>query len=144
MLTYAEAANELDGPFDQVYSYLDQIRSRAGMPAVDRAKYGTKESLRELIRRERCIELAGEGVRRADILRWKDTNGKMLAETLLNGPLNRITGTINYSETDPYKRAVISGEALIEKRQFAAKNRYLPIPQTSRDKNPNLAQNPGY
>ena len=144
LLTYAEAANELDGPSDQVYSYLDQIRSRAGMPAVDRAKYSTKESLRELIRRERCIELAGEGVRRADILRWKDTNGKMLAETLLNGPLNRITGTINYSETDPYKRAVISGEALIENRQFAAKNRYLPIPQTSRDKNPNLAQNPGY
>ncbi|WP_075558493.1 RagB/SusD family nutrient uptake outer membrane protein [Parabacteroides timonensis] len=144
LLTYAEAANELDGPSDQVYSYLDQIRSRAGMPAVDRAKYSTKESLRELIRRERCIELAGEGVRRADILRWKDTNGKMLAETLLNGPLNRITGTINYSETDPYKRAVINGEALIENRQFAVKNRYLPIPQTSRDKNPNLAQNPGY
>ena len=59
-----------------------------------------KKTLRELIRRERCIELAGEGLRRADILRWKDAAGKMLAETLLNGPLNRIVGTIDYNETD--------------------------------------------
>ena len=98
----------------------------------------------ELIRRERCIELAGEGLRRADILRWKDAAGKMLAETLLNGPLNRIVGTIDYNETDPYKRAVVTGKDLIENREFAAKNRYLPIPQDSMDKNPNLKQNSGY
>ena len=144
LLTYAEAANELDGPSAQVYEYLDQIRTRAGMPVVDRAKYSTKEKLRELIRRERAVELAGEGLRRADLLRWKDANNKMLAETLLNGKLNRITGTINYSETDPYKRAVVKGEGFIENRQFAAKNRYLPIPQTSMDKNPKLKQNSGY
>lgn len=145
LLTYAEASNELDGPSAQVYEYLDQIRTRAGMKPVDRNKYGTKESLRELIRRERCVELAGEGLRRADILRWKDASGKRLAETLLNGELNRITGTINYSETDPYKRAVISDKrAFIENRQFVEKNRYLPIPQGSIDKNPNLKQNTGY
>ena len=145
LLTYAEASNELDGPSAQVYAYLDQIRTRAGMKAVDRSKYSTKETLRELIRRERCVELAGEGLRRADILRWKDANGKRLAETLLNGDLNRIKGTINYSESDPYKRAVISTEKVsIEKRQFAEKNRYLPIPQGSIDKNPNLKQNAGY
>ena len=144
LLSYAEAENELNGPSAQVYDYLDQIRTRAGMPVVDRARYSTKETLRELIRRERCIELAGEGLRRADILRWKDAAGKMLAETLLNGPLNRIVGTIDYNETDPYKRAVVTGKDLIENREFAAKNRYLPIPQDSMDKNPNLKQNSGY
>ena len=145
LLSYAEAANELDGPSAQVYDCLDQIRTRAGMPAVDRAKYSTKETLRELIRRERCVELAGEGLRRADILRWKDANGKRLAETLLNGNLDRITGTINYDESDPYKRAVISSvRTTIETRQFTERNRYLPIPQGSIDKNPNLEQNPGY
>ena len=97
-----------------------------------------------MIRRERCIELAGEGLRRADILRWKDAAGKMLAETLLNGPLYRIVGTIDYNETDSYKRAVVTGKDLIENREFAAKNRYLPIPQDSMDKNPNLKQNSGY
>lgn len=145
LLSYAEAANELDGPSAQIYDYLDQIRSRAGMKAVDRTKYSTKETLRELIRRERCVELAGEGLRRADILRWKDASGKRLAETVLNGDLQRITGKINYSETDPYKRAVISTEkAFIETRQFVEKNRYLPIPQGSLDKNPKLKQNNGY
>lgn len=144
LLTYAEASNELDGPSAKVYDYLDQIRTRAGMPVVDRVKYSTKETLRELIRRERSVELAGEGLRRADILRWKDSNGKRLAETLLNGNLYRITGTINYDESDPSKRATVSDKALIETRSFNDKNRYLPIPQSSIDKNPNLKQNPGY
>ena len=47
-----------------------------------------------MIRRERSIELAGEGLRRADILRWKDASGKMVAETVLNAPLESFTGTI--------------------------------------------------
>lgn len=144
LLSYAEAENELNGPSAQVYDYLDQIRTRAGMPVVDRAKYASKEQLRELIRRERAVEFAGEGLRRADILRWKDANNKMLAETVLNGTLNRISGTIDYKETDPYKRVVVKGSEFIENRQFAAKNRYLPIPQGSIDKNPKLEQNPGY
>jgi len=32
----------------------------------------------------------------------------------------------------------------IEERTFQDFNRYLPIPQSARDKNPNLSQNPGY
>ncbi len=145
MLTYAEAENELNGPSENVYKVLNRIRNRAEMPDVDRAKYNTQTTLRELIRRERTIELAGEGFRRADILRWKDESGKMLAFKVLNGPLTRITGTINYEETDPEKRAVIAPETeVIENRTFQEHNRYLPIPQDARDKNPKLEQNPGY
>lgn len=146
LLSFAEVENELNGPSDAVYKALDQIRIRVGMPIVNRGKYGTKETLRELIRRERTIELAGEGLRKADILRWKDSDGKMLAEKVMNGNLSRITGTINYNEDDPYKRAVIEpgGSSLIETRKFAPYNRYLPIPQSSIDKNPNLKQNTGY
>lgn len=149
LLTYAEAKNELSGPSDDIYEVLDQIRLRAGMPAVDRNKYASKETLRELIRRERGVELAGEGVRRADIVRWKDASGKMVAETVMNGDLLRVVGTINYDEPNPYKRAVIDTKASlssrkIETRKFGPHNRYLPIPQTSRDKNPKLEQNPGY
>ena len=62
----------------------------------------------------------------------------------LNGDLLRVTGTINYGESEPTKRAEITGTAVIETRQFSSRNRYLPIPQTSMDKNPNLKQNPGY
>ena len=144
LLTYAEAENELNGPSAEIYGMLDQIRTRAGMPKVDQGKYSSKETLRELIRRERSIELAGEGLRRADILRWKDASGKMVAETVLNIPLNSFTGTINYVETDPYKRAVISGVELVESREFAPHNRYLPIKQDALDKNKQLKQNDSY
>lgn len=116
---------------------------------MDREKYASKETLRRLIRRERGVELAGEGVRRADILRWKDDNGKMVAETVLNGVLERVVGTVNYAETDPTKRAEIDTNApatdkKIEDRVFKVHNRYNPIPQGAIDNNPNLEQNPGY
>ncbi len=143
LLSYCEAANELGGPAETIYGYLDQIRQRVGMPKVDRAKYASKDKLRELIRRERTVELAGEGLRRADILRWKE-NGKMLAEKVMNGDLLRITGTVNHDEADPTMRATVTGTAKIETRQFTSRNRYLPIPQGSIDKNPNLKQNTGY
>ena len=145
LLTYAEAENELNGPSAKVYDLLNQIRNRVGMPDVDQSKYGTQSSLRELIRRERSVELAGEGLRRADILRWKDANGKMVAETVLNGPLTRIIGTVDHSGTDPYTRATITRtDELIENRSFAVHNRYLPMAQSDMDANPNLKQNPGY
>mgnify|MGYP000130521264 FL=1 len=145
LLTYAEAENELNGPSAIVYDLLDQVRLRAGHKAVDRSKYGTQATLRELIRRERTIEFAGEGLRRADILRWKDESGKMIAEKVLNGKLTRIVGTVDYNGTDPYTRATITGtDEFIENRSFKVTNRYLPIPQKARDANPNLEQNDGY
>lgn len=145
LLTYAEAENELNGPSAKVYDLLNQIRNRVGMPDVDQSKYGTQSTLRELIRRERSVELAGEGLRRADILRWKDANGKMVAETVLNEPLTRIIGTVDHSGTDPYTRATITRtDELIENRSFAVHNRYFPMAQSDMDANPNLKQNPGY
>ena len=43
-----------------------------------------------------------------------------VAETVLNAPLESFTGTINYDEKDPYKRAVISGVELVENRSFSS------------------------
>ena len=150
LLSWAEAENELNGPSAEVYNKLNQIRARVGMPEVDQAKYGTQATLRELIRRERGVELAGEGLRRADIVRWKDASGKMVAETVLNGTLERKVGTVSMdASVDPEMRAMIdvnasSTEKFIETRKFATYNRYFPIPQTSMDKNPQLTQNDGY
>lgn len=150
LLTYCEASNELNGPSAQVYAYLNKIRQRAGMPKVDEAKYNTKDKLRELIRRERSVELAGEGLRRDDILRWKDSSGKMVAETVMNGTLERRMGTVNMDATvDPGMRATINvnasaEEKKIEDRTFKTTNRYLPIPQGARDANQKLTQNDGY
>lgn len=146
LLTWCETENELNGPSVQIYTYLDMIRNRVGMPDVDQSSYNTKAKLRELIRRERGAELAGEGLRRADIQRWKGTDGQSLAMKLMNGELTRITGTINYSETEPGKRAVVNRDKrdMIETRNYTAANRYFPIPQDKIDKNPKLTQNEGY
>ncbi len=150
LLTLAEAENELNGPSDVVYGALDRIRTRVGMPVVDRDKYSTKETLRTLIQRERGVELAGEGLRRADIVRWKTEDGKMLAEKVLNGPLYRRVGSVNTDPSvDQFKRATIdvnasSQDRFIENREFKPHNRYYPIPQSSRDNNTKLTQNEGY
>ena len=145
MLSRAEALNELNGPSEEVYTLIDQLCTRAGMPMVDRAKAATKETLREVIRRERSVELAGEGFRRADIVRWKDASGKMVAETVLNGNLTRITGTVDMKGTNPETRATIADERdVIEDRAFKPEFRYWPIPQSAIDRNPKLKQNAGY
>lgn len=150
LLTYAEAENELNGPSISVYDALDEIRERVGMPAVDRTKYASKDKLRELIQRERAVEFAGEGLRRADILRWKTADGKMLAEKVLNGKLLRVVGSVTMDASiSPEMRALINPNAqveerMIEERIFKPFHRYLPIPLGAIDKNPKLTQNDGY
>lgn len=149
LLTWAEAENELNGPSQAVYDKINQVRERVGMPDVDQAKYATKETLRELIHRERGVEFAGEGIRRADILRWKTADGKMLATKVLNGRLERRVGTVDATVSDPEMRATIRQDAdpselLIENRTFNDYNRYFPFSQSDIDKNPKLEQNEGY
>ena len=65
---------------------------------------------------------------------------------VMNGPLTRITGTINYKETEPGKRAIINPDKreIIETRTYKVYNRYFPIPQNNIDNNPKLTQNEGY
>lgn len=147
----AECNVELNENLSEALDLIDQLRQRGGHIKVDRSKYNTQDKIRELVRRERTIELAGEGLRRQDILRWKDKNGKMVAETVMNGPLYHMVGTIDYSEPDPTRRAVITPaselqekDRLIENRKFEPYMRYWPIPQAQLEKNPKLVQNPGY
>ncbi len=144
LLTWAEAENELAGPSESVYDKLNQIRQRVGMPKVDKAKYATKDALRKLIQRERGVELAGEGVRRADIFRWD------IAKDVLEGTLVCRKGTVSMdSSVDPEMRATIDlnaspSDVKIEERHYQKHHRYLPLGQGLYDKNPKLVQNPGY
>lgn len=138
LLSKAEALIELNRDFDEVYRLINQVRQRAGMPEVDRSKYATQASLRELLRRERRVEFAFEGLRRSDIVRWG------IAKDVLNGPVYATNyGTVLMDTSIPQEeRAVIrTGEenrVVLEIRSF--KNIYLPIPQSELDRNPNLTQ----
>ena len=67
LLNAAEAYNEAEGPA-KAYSYINEVRARAGMPAYADM---SQSELRERIRNERRIELAFEDHRFFDVRRWK-------------------------------------------------------------------------
>lgn len=113
LLSYAEAKNEVSGPDATIYAALDDVRDRAGMPAVNQAVYNDKAKLRELIRNERRIELAGEGQRFWDIRRWN------IGQTVMKTP---------YDITN----------SPVQTRVWQAKFVLMPYPQSALDKNPNL------
>lgn len=142
LLTLAEAKIELGQIDGEMYDAIDQIRERAGMPKVDRTKYASQTKLRELIRRERRVEFAFEGLRRYDIVRWG------IAKEVMNGDaLGCKQGTI-LNDTYPngdHKLNLDGGYFFVETRTFEDKHVLFPIPQIAIDKNPNLLpNNPGY
>lgn len=72
-LNYTEAMIEYD-PSNLDYQYWDELRARAGLPPIKSVYPGIEEDqnmLREMIRRERNIELAFESFRFFDVRRWQ-------------------------------------------------------------------------
>ena len=116
LLMYAEAQNEAVGPDQSVYDAINEIRDRVVMAHV--AEGLSQDEMREVIRLERKVELAGEGHRWFDLKRWGIYNEVMQA---VDEP-GRGTGILK-----------IPDHQLI-----------WPFPQTEIDINPNLDQNPGY
>ncbi|WP_104384396.1 RagB/SusD family nutrient uptake outer membrane protein [Sphingobacterium sp. HMA12] len=137
LLTYAEAKIESASIDNSVYDAIDAVRQRAGMPKVDRSIYANQTTLRELVRRERRVELALEGLRWFDIKRWKI--GPQVRE-------GKVYGT-RLGTVDPTNGALLlTGEHVeAESRTFSSERDYLwPIPRKETDVNRNLTQNPGY
>lgn len=128
LLNYVEALVELDDYNNpDVVKYLNEIRSRATMPNVNTTVYNTKEKLRELVRRERRVELAFEGVRYYDIRRWG------IFEQVMNG---QVTGAIDPSTNQPVNVEVRSAKA--------NRDMIWPVPQKELLANPKMDQNPNY
>ncbi|WEA00568.1 RagB/SusD family nutrient uptake outer membrane protein [Mucilaginibacter sp. SJ] len=139
LLGYLESQLESGAPITQ--SLLDQtinkVRGRAAvkMPAVTTTD---KDALRTIIRRERHIEFAFEGLRYYDCLRWgiigSENNRQFTGMKLTNSP-----STYTQFPVDA------NGFYLYKKRAFiTGKNELWPIPQSEMQINPNLKQNPGY
>lgn len=145
ILNAAEALNEAQGP-DAAYSYINQIRSRAGMPNYSGM---TQEELRKRIRNERRIELSFEDHRMWDLRRWKAYEGVTLSnetskpryEQLLNLYGVKITGTdVENAPIFTYGKA-----ETVNTRVFnSPKNYYFPIPDADVKRCPALGQNPGW
>jgi hypothetical protein len=127
LLDYAEALIESgDYQNPDVYTYVNMIRHRAGMPDVDETVYNTQDKLRELVRRERMVEFSFEGPRLYDIRRWK------IGSTVLTGS---VLGAV-----DP----ATGKNVVVEQRVFNSKDFLWPIPLTEITSNPNMTQNAGW
>ncbi len=131
LLMYAEAMNELGKMDEAVWNKtIRPLRERAGFTDAPSLIYPTEGNMQTIIRRERRVELAMEGLRIFDILRWKT------AENVLNG----------YPHGAQFGEASIdNGYIRLEKRSFNPERDYLwAVPLSQKDLNPNLGQNPGY
>jgi len=117
LLLYAEAQNELGNTANAIAA-INQVRNRAGVAPLP-SNMSQQEIRTHLREYERPVELAMEGIRWLDLLRWDDMNPGYIKETFIRH--NR-RAAANYS--DKYK--------------------YYPIPQQDMNTNPNLVQNPGY
>jgi hypothetical protein len=137
LLIYAEAKIEAGQIDDSVYEAIDAVRTRAAMPKTNRAVYATQTALRELIRRERRVELALEGLRWFDIKRWK-IGPDVMTKPVLGARLGKVDVLSG--------KLTLTGEHVkAEDRTFDPGKNYLwPIPQSEIDINKNLGQNPNY
>lgn len=135
LLFYAEAALESGKDLNGAKWALEQVRARAranattanALPAFPgyRGYTDSTESLRDAIRHERRVELAMEGHRWFDLVRWGIAAQVMDCD---NG---------SYGKNE-------SAEARAEMASFVAgKNELFPIPAEEIALNP-MAQNPGY
>ncbi|MEM9525539.1 MAG: RagB/SusD family nutrient uptake outer membrane protein [Bacteroidota bacterium] len=69
-LMAAEAENELNGP-GNAYQYINEVRQRAFATQAEwELQSLSQEEFRQTLRDERKWELAGEGHRRMDLIRW--------------------------------------------------------------------------
>ncbi|MFI3280887.1 MAG: RagB/SusD family nutrient uptake outer membrane protein [Rikenellaceae bacterium] len=97
LLMYAEVCNEL-GDDATAKTYLNMIRTRAGLSSVS----SISTELRDAIRKERRMELAFEYNRLYDIRRWNDDSGSPLIASIMGSNGSFVNYNLNES-TDEYE-----------------------------------------
>lgn len=130
LLTYAEAKVELNEIDETVLNAINKIRTRddVNMPPIQSGL--SQDKMREIIRHERLVELALEGLRYFDIIRWR------IAEDVCNTPLLCLA----YVNEDG---KLITLQDDLNPKRFEKEKHYLwPIPFNERLFNKNLTQNP--
>ncbi|MCC5938969.1 MAG: RagB/SusD family nutrient uptake outer membrane protein [Lunatimonas sp.] len=142
LLTYAEARME-QGKLTQedLDMSINLLRERVGMTPMRLDELAANGlDVREEIRRERRIELALEGQRYFDILRWRD--GSKLADDVKGMKKAWATNpshVANFAEDSEGYIVAYSGRTFVEPR-----NLLWPIPLPQLERFPGLGQNPGW
>jgi hypothetical protein len=141
-LMKAEALNEYSGPSQEVYDLINKVRKRAGIPNVETVwsdatlaktvnKHKTQTGLRDIILQERGIELAFEGSRFWDMLRYKRAVQEF--STPISGWNYNGTAAQTFFILQPWQA-----------RKFTIRDCLWPIDLNEMNTNGNLIQNPGW
>lgn len=122
LLLKAEALANMDGAanLDGAEAIVNQIRARVSLPALAAGVKASKATMLDAILKERRLELAFEGQRWFDLVRYNKV------EEVMNSINSRDSGR------------------LPQRRGFTENSYLFPIPSTAIDLNTNLVQNPGY
>jgi len=140
-LMYAETLNESGADYSIVLPWIDKIRERSGLKGVEYAwtnhsknptKFRTVQGLREIIMRERRIELAFEGHYFWDMRRWK---------TAVSELKTNLTGWNTLQLLQP---ADFYQQRVLHTIEFSPRDYFWPITLSELRKNPNLVQNYGW
>lgn len=152
LLIYAEALNELTGSYnitswdgsktynvnrvvDEIKKGVRPIRCRAGVPDYTQNEYENQTLLRAKLKRERQIELMGEGHRYYDLRRWKDAP---IEEAL---PIYGCNTLMTESQAQLFHTPVVVPSL---PTTFSRKMYFWPISHSELKRNKRLTQNPGW
>ncbi len=165
LLMYAEAKIELNELDQSVVDAINTVRARAyGVNLTDTKLYpavklAAQDVMRKAVRIERRMELANEGLRYMDLIRWKlaskALNGynyiNLQPEDLLNNIVKKdlwfwgMTPQIDEDGLADFSALYNAGYvALGAKRVFPDRQYLWPIPTRDMTLCPNLKNNPGY
>ena len=153
LLNYAEACLQT-GDQDEAKKYINMIQERAGSKTISQ----TVDM--DVLKREKSYELWLEGCRWFDVMRWKDTKAierlknvgsdcPHLFDKVFRAPKaddRKVTWEHGTEANSRFYTVSTSAakDAGFEVGFKEGKHEFFPYPQTVKDKNPNLEQNPGW
>ncbi|TCC99724.1 RagB/SusD family nutrient uptake outer membrane protein [Pedobacter hiemivivus] len=140
-LLYAEAQNESEAtPSEETFKYINLVRERAGLNSVQSSwtnfstnpeKFSSTSGMREIIHKERLIELAFESQRLWDLRRWKEA-AKELNTSITSWDMGQEAAVGYYRPVSLFNQT------------FASKDYFWPISEANITANRNLVQNLGW
>lgn len=145
-LSYAEAVNEAYGPEGTAAGLgltavdaVNTVRDRATMPPVKSEYCGDRETFRDYVRNERCVELAYESNHYYfDIRRWMIAPQTM-SETLYGMYVEKCLPTVDHPAGRIYVRKPIPSNRQCKWKDYMY---YLPFPDNQANTMKNFVNNP--
>lgn len=135
LLDCAEALNEYEPGNSNITVYLNRVRKRAGVPDIEEVypeAVGNQTLMRELIRRERMVELCFENHRYFDIRTW------MTAETEHGDVYGMNIEATNHNANSAFWQRTLStrdsGLSANGHRKFTPRGYLFPISQEEMDR----------